>query len=142
EAIRGDTVLDGRSDLYALGAVSYFLLTAKPVFQAKSNVELFAHHLHSAPEPPSLRSGNSIPEDLERIILKCLAKRPLDRYDSARALKHALDRCAESLSWDNDVAVQWWASFRSGQRAGAVPPAPSAQEQTIAVDLTERVAHA
>ena len=139
EAIRGEP-LDGRSDLYALGAVGYFLLTGTPVFTGKGNVEVFAHHLHSAPEPPSARSGTHIPEDLEQVILRCLAKQPSDRYDSAKALQHAVDRCAEHSSWDADVALQWWAAFRSRQRANAAGP-PSAAvpaEQTIVVDITKR----
>jgi serine/threonine-protein kinase len=139
EAIRGDTALDGRSDLYALGAVGYFLLTGTPVFPATSHVEVFAHHLHTAPESPSVRSKTHIPEDLERVILRCLAKRPSDRYDNAKALQHAVDRCAEHSPWDADVALQWWAAFRSGQRANPSAPPPAAAEQTIAVDVTERV---
>jgi serine/threonine protein kinase len=57
EAIGGNAALDGRCDLYALGAVGYFLLTGAPVFQAKSQVEIFAHHLHTQPDPPSVRTG-------------------------------------------------------------------------------------
>ena len=143
EAIGGDAALDGRSDLYALGAVGYFLLTGTPVFQAKSTVELFAHHLHTPPEPPSFRSGNRIPDDLERVILRCLAKRPGDRYDSAKALLHVLDRCAENSPWDSDIALEWWAAFKSGRLAGgtATPLSP-AGEQTITVDITKRVVRA
>ncbi len=139
EAIGGSAALDGRSDLYALGAVGYFLLTGAPVFQAKSQVEIFAHHLHSPPEPPSLRTGNYVPEELERLILRCLAKRPGDRYDGARALQHALDRCAENTPWDNDLALQWWASFKRG---ATVAPLTTSGPQTIMVDITKRVVRA
>ena len=139
EAIGGGTALDGRSDLYALGAVGYFLLTGTPVFQAKSVVEVFAHHLHTPPDPPSLRNGNHVPDDLERVILRCLAKRPGERYDNARALQHALDRCAESSPWDGDLALQWWAASRSGRRDGAAP-LPASGERTITIDVTQRVA--
>ena len=88
EAIAGDAMLDGRSDLYALGAVGYFLLTGTPVFSARSVVEVFAHHLHTPPEPPSIRARDHIPEDLERLVLQCLAKRPDERYDNAKTLQH------------------------------------------------------
>jgi serine/threonine-protein kinase len=142
ESVAGDTALDGRSDLYALGAVGYFLLTGAPVFQAKSVVELFAHHLHTPPDPPSFRSGRRIPDDLERVILRCLAKRPADRYDSAKALQHALDRCAENSPWDNDRALEWWAAFRSGRRDAAAAPPPAVGEETIVVDITKRVIRA
>ena len=132
EAIGGSAALDGRSDLYALGAVGYFLLTGAPVFQAKSHVEIFAHHLHTPPEPPSVRTGNYVPEELERLILRCLAKRPGDRYDNAKALQHALDRCAENSPWDSDLALQWWASFKSGATVAPLASGP----QTIAIDIT------
>ena len=140
EAVAGNVALDGRSDLYALGAVGYFLLTGSPVFQAESVVEVFAHHLHTPPDPPSVRKGILVPEDLERVILRCLAKRPADRYDSARELRHALDRCAENSPWDGDLALQWWAASRSGRRDRPAPPFQSGGGQTIMIDVTQRVA--
>ena len=141
EAIGGDAALDGRSDLYALGAVGYFLLTGTPVFPAKSLVEVFAHHLHTRPDPPSVRIGDHIPEDLERLILQCLAKRPEERYDNARALQHALDLCAERSPWASDLALQWWAVFKSDRRDGAAPlPLSVTGQQTITVDVSQRVA--
>ena len=140
EAVAGNAALDGRSDLYALGAVGYFLLTGSPVFQAKSVVEVFAHHLHTPPDPPSVRKGILVPDDLERVILRCLAKRPADRYDSARELRHALDRCAENSPWDSDLALQWWSAFRSGRRDRSAPPVQSGGGQTIMIDVTQRVA--
>ena len=139
EAIGGSAAVDGRSDLYALGAVGYFLLTGAPVFQAKSQVEIFAHHLHTPPDPPSVRTGNYLPEELERLILRCLAKKPSDRYDGAKALHHALDRCVENTPWDTDLAVQWWAAFKSGAPA---TPLTTSGPQTIAVDITKRVIRA
>ncbi len=139
EAIGGNTALDGRSDLYALGAVGYFLLTGAPVFQAKTVVEIFAHHLHTPPEPPSVRNRNHVPDDLERVILRCLAKRPVDRYDNAKALQHALDKCAETSPWDSGLALQWWTKYRAGARDGSAP-FQSSGEQTITIDVTQRVA--
>ena len=141
EAIGGDVALDGRSDLYALGAVGYFLLTGAPVFQAKSLVEVFAHHLHTRPDPPSVRTSDHFPEDLERLILRCLAKRPEERYDNARALQHALDLCAERSPWAGDLALQWWAAFKSDRRdRSAAPPMSVTGQQTITVDVSQRVA--
>jgi serine/threonine-protein kinase len=141
EAIGSGVAIDGRSDLYALGAVGYFLLTGAPVFSATTHVEIFAHHLHTLPDPPSVRTGKYVPEELERIILKCLAKRPGDRYENAKALGHALDDCAERWPWDSDLALQWWAGFRSGQRDGsAAVPVPASAQATVVVDITKRVA--
>jgi eukaryotic-like serine/threonine-protein kinase len=142
EAIAGTGALDGRSDLYALGAVGYFLLTGTPVFTASSHVEIFAHHLHSPPETPSARSGHHIPDDLERVVLRCLAKRPAERYDSARTLQRALDRCAELSPWDSDVALKWWAAFRQHGRDGTAAAPPATGQKTIMIDITERVVRA
>ncbi len=140
EAIGGDATLDGRSDLYALGAVGYFLLTGTPVFTAKSLVEVFAHHLHTPPDPPSVRAGDQFPEDVERLILRCLAKRPDERYDDARALQRALNTCAERLPWADDLALQWWATLKTGSRTtSSAPPGSGAGPQTITVDVSQRV---
>ena len=76
EALKGEGTVDARSDLYALGAVAYFLLTGTPVFQARTVLEVFAHHLSTPPETPSVRLGRPIDPDLERLVLQCLAKSP------------------------------------------------------------------
>jgi serine/threonine protein kinase len=140
EAISGAATLDGRSDLYALGAVGYFLLTGTPVFTAKSLVEVFAHHLHTPPESPSVRAGYQMPENLEQLILRCLAKQPDQRYDDARALLRALDGCAEHLPWVDDLALQWWAALDTERSSRSPDPSPpDAGPQTITVDVSGRV---
>jgi len=73
--------VDARADLYALGAVGYWLLTATHVFGGNSIVEVCAHHLHSPAEPPSVRLGAPVAADLEALLLACLAKRPESRPD-------------------------------------------------------------
>lgn len=89
EAIRGAQV-DARSDLYALGAVGYFLLTGRTVFDGASVVEVCGHHLHSEPVPPSQRLGVPQPPALEALLLRCLAKDPAARPSSAGALLNEL----------------------------------------------------
>ena len=75
EAIKGEQFVDGRSD-HALGAVGYYLLTGEPLFPSDTVVEVVAHHLHTVPEPPSKRSGISVPPELEAILMRCLEKAP------------------------------------------------------------------
>jgi eukaryotic-like serine/threonine-protein kinase len=65
EAIAAPSKVDARADLYALGAVAYFLLTGTPVFSGNGVVEVCAQHLHSVPERPARRASQAIPEDLE-----------------------------------------------------------------------------
>ena len=74
EAIVTPAEVDGRADIYALGAVGYFLLSGEPPFAGRTLAELCGHHLHSTPVAPSLRLGRPVPDDLERVVLGCLAK--------------------------------------------------------------------
>jgi hypothetical protein len=108
EALKGADVVDVRTDIYSLGAVAYYMLTAEPVFTGNSAVEVFVQHLHSAPVVPSERLGRAVPADLEAIVLRCLAKSPGDRYPTAAELERALSTCASAGEWTADRARSWW----------------------------------
>lgn len=131
EMLSAPEQVDGRADLYALGAVGYWLLTGTHLFSARSVVEVCAHHLHSPPEPPSARLGAPVSPDLEALLLACLAKRPEHRPASAEALRERLRGCARAGAWTQARAAAWWAEHRhqlrssgprSGQPASARPP--------------------
>jgi len=107
EAVLAPDEVDARADIYALGAVAYALLTATPVFQGTSAMEVCAQHLHSAPEPPSVRLGQPLPSALERLLLRCLAKKPEDRPQSAAALSVEL-RALGLAPWTQEQARAWW----------------------------------
>ena len=72
EAIQTPDMVDARSDLYAVGAIGYFLLTGQPVFNAGTLIELCKQHLAGIPESPSQRLGRQISGELESAILACL----------------------------------------------------------------------
>ncbi|HKE17785.1 MAG TPA: serine/threonine-protein kinase [Kofleriaceae bacterium] len=93
EAITTPDEVDGRSDLYSLGAVAYFLLTGHDVFTGRTVPEVCGHHLHSVPVPPSRRLGTPVPAALEALILCCLEKDPARRPADATALRTALRAC-------------------------------------------------
>jgi eukaryotic-like serine/threonine-protein kinase len=106
EMAMGETV-DGRTDIYALGCVAYFLLTGRPVFEAESAIRMVAQHLQSEPVPPSRRSELEVPPELDRIILQCLAKRPEDRPQTAAALSKLLEQVPVE-PWGEESAREWW----------------------------------
>jgi serine/threonine protein kinase len=108
ETIRDPGSADPRSDLYAVGAVAYYLLTGTPVFSDRSPLETIHHHLQTEPEPPSRRLGRPLPESLEDLVLACLDKDPDGRPESARALLRALDGCKDVEPWDELAAQSWW----------------------------------
>jgi serine/threonine-protein kinase len=133
EAITAPRSLDARSDLYALGAVGYYLLSGSYPFSARSTTELFAHHLKTVPPPPSVRLGRALPADLDAVILKCLEKDPANRPASARDLDARLSACQEVGAWSEADA-----------RAASNPPAAREGEsvgvgaRSLTVDLRER----
>jgi len=90
EQIRGDK-LDGRSDQYSLGIVLYEMVTGRPPFHAETPPAIFVKHLHD-PLPPPSTIKSDLPEDLEHVILKCLAKEPPARFSDMRAMVKALNR--------------------------------------------------
>jgi eukaryotic-like serine/threonine-protein kinase len=89
-------VADPRSDVYALGAVMYFLVTGTPPFQDRDIGALLAAHLEQPIEPPSRRLGRPVPAALEAIIVRCLEKDPARRFADASALAVALEQATAS----------------------------------------------
>lgn len=95
EQADGHTV-DARSDIFAFGAVLYEMVTGKRAFSGNSKLSTLASVLHSEPVP--LRQiGLEIPQDVERIIGRCLRKDPLRRWQSMADIKVALEDIRDDL---------------------------------------------
>jgi eukaryotic-like serine/threonine-protein kinase len=139
EALRSPEAGDPRSDLYALGAVGYFLITGRPVFDAVTIAEIIGHHLHTDPVPPSQRLGRPLPPDLEAVLLQCLRKQADDRPSSARALREALRRCGRVPPWTTSDAAAWWETFRSISGTNADAFSLPEGRVTVSVDVTSRL---
>ncbi len=104
-----------QADLYALGAVAYFLLTATTVFPTGTTMEILDRHLHEDPEFPSQRLAREMPRDLEYVVMACLAKDPADRPASAQHLAEMVEAC-EVGSWTAADARAWWDEYGEAAR--------------------------
>jgi serine/threonine protein kinase len=105
-----DQPLDGRSDLYSLGCVAYWLLTGQQVFTSDNPMELLTNHVHQPAIPPSIRINQPLPPALEALVMSCLAKDPEQRPRNARVLAHLLQTAdlAGSEVWDEALMHTWW----------------------------------
>jgi len=99
--------VDARSDLYSLGCVAYWLLTARPVFDGTA-IDVLVGHASQSPPPLSVHCKGEIPADLERVLLRCLAKQPEDRPRSAQILHEELSTCGAGTRWTQAQAIEWW----------------------------------
>ncbi len=97
EQCAGDQTPGPASDIYSLGALGYFLVTGRSPFEGRAPLQMMLAHLSEA--PPSVRAVRpELPAALDAVLQRCLAKRPSERYESARALDHALAHALASTS--------------------------------------------
>ena len=121
EAIETPDLVDVRSDLYAVGAVGYFLLTGRSVFTANTLSELLQKHLNAVPDAPSQHTANPISEALESALMACLEKNRAKRPQTARDLMALLKRSPAANSWTTDDADAWWGRHEAGRRCPRRP---------------------
>jgi len=101
---------DARSDLYSLGIVFYEMLTQRTPFDADTPLAILMKHVND-PLPLPRRINPEIPEPLERVVLKALAKRPEDRYQSAVEMAQALRAAAEEAGIELPTRISLPLSF-------------------------------
>jgi serine/threonine protein kinase len=112
EAIRGHRDLDARVDVYSLGCVAYWLLCGERVFDGRTALDMVLAHIQTDPDPLSSRSTQPIPDELDALVMACLAKKPEDRPDDAVAIARALAACPLPDPWDDARAEAWWTAHR------------------------------
>jgi serine/threonine-protein kinase len=128
ETVTNPRAIGPSADLYALGAVGYFLLAGHRVFDGHNAVELCVKHVTAEPRP----LPDHVPTALAAVILRCLRKHPDDRFASAGALAEAL-RAIPATDWTEDDAAAWWV-----KHASRAAPSPTAPTQTITIDVGRR----
>jgi len=120
EGIQSPASVDARSDLYAVGAVGYFLLTGTPVFDGETVIEIISHQVKTFPQRPSERLGKSVSAGLEELLLRCLEKDPSKRPQTAAELAKALSDLHLSASWAGHAAQSWWNEYALDDTSGGV----------------------
>jgi eukaryotic-like serine/threonine-protein kinase len=106
QATGGDAV-DGRSDIYSLGAVMYYMLTGQPPFAYENPFKAMIAHATETVIPP--RQVNvDVPEGLEEIVMRCLEKDPEHRFQDVATMQRALHEVDLVDPWSSDLAAQWW----------------------------------
>jgi serine/threonine-protein kinase len=101
--------VDGRSDLYSLGCVAYWLLTGRTVFDATQPIQMLVQHANQPPDPPSSVTELSIPPELDALVLQLLSKSPEDRPATADETERQLAAIPVATGrWTRERAREWW----------------------------------
>jgi serine/threonine protein kinase len=140
EAIKNSAANDPRSDLYAVGAIGYFLLTGKCVFEDEDILELQKKQLAAPPLPPSQRTTNKISAELELAILRCLERDPEQRPQSALELRDLFLTSPHAADYTPEARAAWWAEFH-GQKQSFVEAKTSTPSPlpTVKIDFAGRI---
>ncbi|HEU5073075.1 MAG TPA: serine/threonine protein kinase [Polyangiaceae bacterium] len=128
EIVRNALRASIQSDIYAVGAVAYFLLTARFLFDGDTPMEVCVAQMTAEPKP--MHEYADVPADLEAAVMACLAKRPEERPESMEVLAARLCACQNSGGWTNEAAAAWWREHRTH----ATPEAYEPVERTITID--------
>jgi serine/threonine-protein kinase len=103
-----DMTVDHRADQYSVGCVAYWMLAGRPPFEGTSPYDVIAKHLKVPPRPPSDYSEFVNAKALDSIVLKCLEKKPADRFTDMEEVRTALEAVGFEEPWDGATAREWW----------------------------------
>ena len=142
ESIKNLEPSDPRSDIYAVGALGYYLLTGRFVFDSQNIAELCEKQLNEIPVEPSRYATNPVSAKMDAVILKCLEKDPELLPQTAVDLRDLLMACPRAGEWTPEARAAWWERYQSETTSkpgetdyGVQTP----MDVTVKVDLESRV---
>lgn len=135
EGITSPADVDARADVYAVGAVAYYLLAGGPPFAGKSISDILMKHVNAPPEPFAAR-GVTVSPAVEALVFRCLAKSPADRPRTAGVLLAEWDACPVEGEWSSAAAAAWWAVAPTPANESPPPAAKGDLDRTTSVVLS------
>lgn len=108
ERLKNSKDVDARTDIYSLGATAYYMLTGQNAYNSETDMEIMYNIMNEAPISPSAILQDRIPDELEKLILNCLAKDMNDRPSSVIELIKTLEEIQKQIPWDQSAAKNWW----------------------------------
>ena len=108
ERLQDPSCMDTRSDLYSVGVIAFNLVTGKQPFEGSSAAEIAWHCVNTPAQRPADVAEQSIPAELEQLIVDCMARDPSQRPVNAESIISRLDAIATGQGWDEPAAQEWW----------------------------------
>jgi serine/threonine protein kinase len=139
ETLEDSTRSDPRSDIYAVGALGYYLLTGDHVFPLASAQEIYEKQLAAPPPPPSRRTSNEVSAELDQVLLSCLEKQPDRRPASAIELRALLLATPRSSDWTLEMRAAWWKEYESQLQTAAPSESAIPSDATVSIDFASRI---
>ena len=114
ERLRNPGDVDARTDVYAVGAVAFLMLTGRKVFESEDDLQLTSKILNDEPPRAAEVAPQPVPLELDLIVTSCLEKKRELRPQRMVDLVEAFDALAAEHRWTQREAEQWWATKAAG----------------------------